>query len=680
MAGFARTLLWAYLVSVYFTAHWGDATKCGGKTKRLVAQTMTQSIHSPGTGDPEQYYPDDSCTFRIETGDPGENHMLQIATAEFQLNDRNNDCQTDYVEVYEGDMATGKLVERWCGHKEYIYKTLSDTVTLHFKSDSLLQDTGFIIFFSVVEFASGQCAETADQPIMIGSFPLYQSFQGSLSMARCVWKIQASDPTQKLLFKTFKASKISCKDAMYNFYEGNSTTGHVSYQYCSTLNPFSKIYLNSAEAMLTFEPKESAKFDANDTLILKISAWSPIYACTALDRATIEVKKDPVIFPLPYYVDGSGSPCPVSLMNLDEDKFLRLDVMGTSKGEASCDSNLIDVSVSRRKKQVKKECNIATSTPVYRHTSSEGLKITPKTDILVYLRASTVPKVCSGVVNRKEAVEDLIIKDHIPSKDGYPNFAHCKYLISADKLGGMVSLNLTWDRTQEDEDLPGAPGDFITIYDGANAASAVLFSSKDNPEMLESGVLNIVSTQKDMLLILDSDARITGNAVHISYHSVPGGNYCPSTSQKIMLGRQFKYIMSPNYPDAVPVHQTCSYHLVPENPEDSIVVEVLEADAQTECNSTDLLTLYDGDLEDTSPTNVLGRVCGKDNHKFKHSKDVTLLATSGENAGSGGWKVKAYTQAKSSSQTNPSDGSTSHGPALGWILLLVFCVGFWGLI
>ncbi|KAK3775859.1 hypothetical protein RRG08_041571 [Elysia crispata] len=630
---------------------------------------MTQSIRSPGY--PEIYEANDECTYIISTDLPSEEYVLQISTVKFELDDHQKDCNTDYLEIYEGDMASGTLVKKWCADSEYVYKSRSNTVTLHFKSDGEYNGKGFIIFYSVVEYASVKCMEKAGDPIMIGQNPLYESFQGSLQKSRCEWAIQSNDPERKLIFEIFKASKISCQDAVFNFYEGNSADNHVSYQYCSTLNPFSKIYLTSDKAMLTFEPTEGAQFDENDDLILRISTRSLTYLCSSTNHALLEVEKDPVVFPLPYVVDGSGNACPVTLVTRDPDnQYLRVDVMGTSKGEATCDSDLIDVMVSRRKKKVDKDCNEATSTPVYRQTSLDSLDIISKSDSLVYLRASTVPKICSGIVNKREAFEDVVVKEHVPSKDGYPNLAHCRYLITADKLGDIVSLNITWKKSQNETDLPSAPGDFIKIYDGEDDESAVLFSSLDKPESLEDKIVTVVSTQKDMLLVLDSDARITGNALHIAYFALTGGNYCPSRKQKIMLDRQAQYIMSPNYPDALPLRQTCLYHLVAENPEDKIVVEVVEVNMTSKCDS--LLTLYDGDVTSSSAKTTLGQVCGNDKPKFKHDKDITLLATSGDTLNPGGWKIKVYTQAKSSVQTSPKDSSSRPSPAL--ILLIPLAV------
>ena len=60
---------------------------------------------------------------------------------------------------------------------------------------------------------------------------------------------------------------------------------------------------------------------------------------------------------------------------------------------------------------------------------------------------------------------------------------------------------------------------------GEDDESAVLFSSLDKPESLEDKIVTVVSTQKDMLLVLDSDARITGNALHIAYFALTGINY-----------------------------------------------------------------------------------------------------------------------------------------------------------
>ncbi|RUS69505.1 hypothetical protein EGW08_022734 [Elysia chlorotica] len=429
------------------------------------------------------------------------------------------------------------------------------------------------------------------------------------------------------------------------------------------------MYLSSDKAMLTFDLKEGAQINEDDDLILKISTHFPTYSCTSTNRATLEVAKDPVVFPLPFLVHGSGEICPVTLVTPEDNQFIRVDVMGTSDGKTSCDTEVIDVMVSQRTQKIDKECNEGTATPVYRQSSKDGVDIISKTGAVVYIRASTVPEVCSGIVTKKKAFEDVVLKEHVPSADGYPNLAHCRYLISTDKPGDIVSLNITWKKDKDETDLANAPGDFIKVYDGATEDSPVLFSSLGKPELLDNKIVTVLSTQKDMLLVLDSDARITGNALHIAYFSLTGGNYCPSMGMKIMLDREAQYIMSPNYPDAVPLHQTCLYYLVSENPDDHIVVEVVDANLLSQCEN--LLTLYDGDVSNSSEQNALGQVCGKERPKFEHDNDVSLLATTGDKANPGGWKVKVYAQPKlAPQQSPPKDSSSRPSPEISVLVLL----------
>ncbi|RUS69504.1 hypothetical protein EGW08_022733 [Elysia chlorotica] len=176
-----RDALWIYVLIICLAFPLATSLKCDGKTQKLVAKTMAQSIRSPGH--PNNYEANDECTYIIHTELPSEEYMMQISVMELALSDPKGDC-SDYLEIYEGDKASGTLLERLCGESGGEFKSHSSTVTLYFKSDDSFEDKGYTVFYQMVKYASHLCMEKADNPIIIGLEPMYKAFHGSNTLPK----------------------------------------------------------------------------------------------------------------------------------------------------------------------------------------------------------------------------------------------------------------------------------------------------------------------------------------------------------------------------------------------------------------------------------------------------------------------------------------------------------------
>ncbi|CAG5131815.1 unnamed protein product [Candidula unifasciata] len=382
--------------------------------------------------------------------------------------------------------------------------------------------------------------------------------------------------------------------------------------------------------------------------------------CTVSDMPTVEVRDGPVMLALPlaynsrqvHFNDPSrDTPCPVRLWNPDTTMHLRLDVMGTDKQEADCDTDVIQVSEMSSGYYLERSCNRGKN-PVYRQSASDSLIVTSTTD--VYMRAATVDSDCDGNIVRITADNSQIKEQMIPRAGKYSNLDTCKYLISGENREDTVHLTLTWEttahRNQSSHDTV-CQGDYINIYDGDRETSAVLFSSCWSRDETDGAIsTTVVSSQRHLLVVLDADAKIEGKSANMEFHSIPGGHHCTNITE-VHVDVNGTSLTAPNYPGLFPMNQVCVYRIIAENREDSLVIDVQAANLDKHCNS--YLAVFHGRYEIMSTGFPAGRICEEDKQTFRiHGSVATMVAVSGNVARPYAWRVSIYVEKSGHSTGN----------------------------
>nr|CAD2137321.1 unnamed protein product [Meloidogyne enterolobii] len=125
----------------------GNPQPCPDNPIRLLASRTPQYIYSP-YDENKLYPPDTDCQFLIEATDKF--HRIHLTIIESDLEEALfTDCN-DYVSVRdrEGNETSIKEVARWCG-QDYpaAIASASDSLLVHFHSDSIIQKRGFNISF-----------------------------------------------------------------------------------------------------------------------------------------------------------------------------------------------------------------------------------------------------------------------------------------------------------------------------------------------------------------------------------------------------------------------------------------------------------------------------------------------------------------------------------------------------
>uniref|UniRef100_A0A914GSJ7 CUB domain-containing protein n=1 Tax=Globodera rostochiensis TaxID=31243 RepID=A0A914GSJ7_GLORO len=128
---------------------------CPQNPIRLTANKYPQFIYSP-YDENRMYPPDTDCQFLIEAS--SKLHRIHLIVVESELEEALFTECDDYVSVRdrEGNETNSKEVVRWCG-QDYpaAVTSSSDSLFVHFHSDSVIQKRGFNI--SVIEFELPGC-------------------------------------------------------------------------------------------------------------------------------------------------------------------------------------------------------------------------------------------------------------------------------------------------------------------------------------------------------------------------------------------------------------------------------------------------------------------------------------------------------------------------------------------
>ncbi|KAK8777776.1 hypothetical protein V5799_020882, partial [Amblyomma americanum] len=134
-----------------------DGDECGG--------TLTGeegNLTSPGY---PSHYPHNSDCWTLINVDPGRIVILRFKVISLEFDEL---CSFDYVEVFDGPTEESPSLGRFCGdsHKRTLRST-SSSVLIHFKSDDLLSNRGFVLEYETDRAGlqvshEGGCAVTSD--------------------------------------------------------------------------------------------------------------------------------------------------------------------------------------------------------------------------------------------------------------------------------------------------------------------------------------------------------------------------------------------------------------------------------------------------------------------------------------------------------------------------------------
>ncbi|XP_069479370.1 hatching enzyme 1.2-like isoform X2 [Ambystoma mexicanum] len=171
----------------------------------------------------------------------------------------------------------------------------------------------------------------------------------------------------------------------------------------------------------------------------------------------------------------------------------------------------------------------------------------------------------------------------------YPNTTNCVYQIRipSDKV------YLTFD-VFDLQDSTGCLSGYIKVYDGAHKMAPVLLDKTCGKQRLPL----LVASDNLMLVEYSSTVAVSSNIFKASYSAVQCGRTLTDSSGTLS---------SPNYPSTYGPNTNCSWVIVaPKGFKISVSILDFSLEASTNCVFDYLLI-----MDDTAPTTLVGKYCGK---------------------------------------------------------------------
>ncbi|XP_064190205.1 cubilin [Anguilla rostrata] len=208
-----------------FSARFSEA--CGAT---IVSDDVGGAIASPRY--PYTYPPNQNCSWIIKAQEPF-NHVT-LSFTDFNVENRNGNCSSDFVEILDGDNYQAPSVGRYCGDEvPHPITSYSDALVVKFISNHGFSEKGFRATYSASTSGCG-----GDLHMESGAFNS-PNFPGAYPPnVECVWTMTSSPGNRlQLSFITFQLQPSSgCSSDFLEVREGNST-GHLVGRFCGSSLP-----------------------------------------------------------------------------------------------------------------------------------------------------------------------------------------------------------------------------------------------------------------------------------------------------------------------------------------------------------------------------------------------------------------------------------------------------------
>ncbi|KAF5295928.1 hypothetical protein FQR65_LT10359 [Abscondita terminalis] len=195
-------------------------TKCGGKLS-----TFSGSFNSPNY--PKNYDNSEFCEWLIEVED---NHVIELTFHDLDLSEN---CNTDFIKIYDGPSAGYSLLHKICGKtKPELIKSTRNYMTVILQSGNQFTAKGFLANYSI---ACGATIETQNSGIL----NLHDVVLNMLPVNNCSWTIINSIPSQHVTLVVTQMASFDCTDSIntLKIYNGESEKSPLIGKYCDDIIP-----------------------------------------------------------------------------------------------------------------------------------------------------------------------------------------------------------------------------------------------------------------------------------------------------------------------------------------------------------------------------------------------------------------------------------------------------------
>ncbi|XP_029345463.1 cubilin isoform X3 [Acyrthosiphon pisum] len=571
---------------------------CGG-TFNIGSHGTLSSPGSPGK------YPNNRDCYWTLNAFPGKRIQFNFFSLSFEYH---INCSYDYLEIRDGFTQHSPILAKLCNTPKQSLPppiiTSSSHASLHFHSDSLGQEYGFQMTYSVIEGVPG-CGGTYTSTSGIISSPIHltsDSFN-DLDSLNCEWNIQIP-LRQKLKLEFVKKFGITysqnCLKEFLEIHDGPNIKSPLIGRYCGSMRYDQPIISNSNEVTLLFISNFSSKVDGftikYDTL------------CGGTFIASDGIIESP-FYPIPYpekkiceYLieQPVGKAIQLSFLDMDMDSNYPLCFLNSLEIRDGDNANSpIIALLCGNIQKLSKLPYISTHNYMWLKFSNDD----SNADSNKGFRAnySTIDITCGGILKQPSGI---IQSPKNPEK--YLKNQICKWIISVNESS---QIRLNWVSFSLDDHLT-CNNDYVEVYDNSikgNASKIAKYCGSKVPPILTSlGNRLTIVYKTDHLGALDGFML---NYTSLNKAQVCGGNFFTSEG----------FITSPNFPDRYPLDMNCIWTInVPVSKQ--IELNFTQFDLEEQINSIccDFVEIRNGE-HFTSP--LIGEYCG--------SKILPTISSSG---------------------------------------------------
>ncbi|XP_069504454.1 cubilin [Ambystoma mexicanum] len=555
---------------------------------------------------PATYPINQNCSWIITAQEPF-NHVT-LSFIDFEVENRNRNCSTDYVEILDGDNLDAPLHGRYCGTSlPHPVTSFSNSMLVSFVSNSAYSAKGFRASYAASSSACGGTFYMQRGAFNSPGFP--ESYPPNIE---CVWTILSSPGNRlQLSFINFHLSEDeNCAHDYLEVREGNDT-GVLVGRFCGNALPDNFTSATGHVLWIKFVSDGSLSgpgFQATFSHVYQNSfvgqsgqiaspLWPRNYPHNANNLWTVNVDASQVIEVriLEMDIEDHGT-CSFDRLRIYDGPDTHSHIIGTycgpvvppaisSFGSAMTFKFQSDGSVSRRGFLLEWNAIEASAGPI----------------------PTIAPGACGGILMTGQT-PSFLFSPGWPAK--YGNRMECTWLIRSP--GSTIEFNIL---ALDIESHSSCNYDKLEIRDGDSNLAPVLSTicGREPPGPIRS-------TGDSMFLKFTSDGSVTGMGFNSSFHKSCGG----------YLHVDRGIITSPNYAQDYAPNLNCSWHVVVTSGFTIAVHFEPEFQIQNDgasCSSGDYLELRNGWGESSpplSPEGGNGRFCGSSPPSTMHTTDNQL--------------------------------------------------------
>ncbi|XP_054002675.1 cubilin [Hylaeus anthracinus] len=531
--------------------------RCGGLLKAPIG-----AIQSPSENG--VYGHDETCIWTLQAP-PG--YVINLSWMVFKL-ESNSRCKYDYVKVYDNyTMSEENLLGTYCGDKKPpVIMSQGNVMTVYFKSDMTISDTGFAASYLFVD-ATKVCGGRITKLNGVIETPDYP--QNYPNKRECVWVIDAP-VKQKILLNVHHFELEKQQKCSFDYLEirnGGYGMSPLIGKYCGTDIP-TEIISQTNQMYLKFVSDASRTYSG-----FNIEWDSTTVGCGGIMTAA----KGDIIspnYPQPYNEQADCTwRITVAAGSLVQLIIVDLDLEHTQL----CSFDYIEISEGINRKNKQKFCG--TRTPVIPATSNI-VNVRFRSDFSTAGRGFHL-KYETLCHNKLHGFHGVIESPNFP--DNYEHNLNCTWEIDAP-LGNRVNLTFSHFEMESVNRVGSCKYDYVEVLEGEDDVPHTTLATLCDSKLPEK----IHSNQHQVFVHFVTDAWITKGGFRLEWVVHGCGEH---------LTKPFGQITSPGYPSGYPENIDCEWLIeVDYTHSIELTIHDINTEKQKGCHF-DKLQIYSGEDE-----------------------------------------------------------------------------------